>query len=364
MGRALQGPELYEHRVTDYLEKFFRELGVPYERQAVAPKRENIVARYEPAGATSTLVLEAHQDTVPTDNMTIDPFNPRVENGRMYGRGSCDIKGGMACMLAAFARVVREKPKGACRLVMACSADEEHTMLGVKAMAKLNLGPKPIAAVIAEPTNLNIVNAHKGACRWHIFTKGRSCHSSRPELGINAIYHMAQIVSAVQQFADNLRATKIDPVLGPATMSIGRIEGGTSVNTVPDSCKVEVDRRVIPGEDPRKLPGDLLAFVKSKVSNEVQFEFTEPWIMMPALSSQHNGEIATRLGQAIDSIKGKHEVMSVPYGTDAATLAEAGISSVVFGPGDISRAHTCDEWTPLDEVEQASEILYRLALGK
>ena len=364
MGRDLQSPDLYEHRVTAYLEDFFRSLGVPYERQAVAAQRENIVARYEPAGATSTLILEAHQDTVPTDNMIIKPFDPRIENGKLYGRGSCDIKGGMAAMLATFARVVREKPAGACRVVMACSVDEEHTMLGVKGLAQLNFGPKPVQAVVAEPTNLNIVNAHKGACRWHIFTKGRSCHSSRPELGINAIYHMAQIVLAVQQFADNLRATKIDPILGPATMNIGRIEGGTSVNTVPDRCKVEIDRRVLPGEDPRKLPGDLIAFVKSKVGREVEFEFTEPWIMMPALSAAASGDLVEQLGQAIDKVKGKHEVMSVPYGTDAATLAEAGIPSVVFGPGDISRAHTCDEWTPLDEVEQASEILFKLATAK
>src|SRR5262249_52983087 len=149
----------------------------------------------------------------------------------------------------------------------------------------------------------------KGACRWDIITKGRSCHSSRPELGVNAIYHMAQLVEAVRQFADNLRATKIDPLLGPATMSIGRIEGGTSVNTVPDRCRVEVDRRVIPGEDARKLAGDLLAFVKGKVDRQVEFEFAQPWILMPALSAEASGELVEQLGRAIDRVRGKHKVM-------------------------------------------------------
>src|SRR5206468_7518210 len=127
MGRPAQGPEFFEHRVTAYLEDFFKGLGVPYERQPVAPLRDNIVARCEVPGARRTLLLEAHQDTVPTDNMTIDPFGARVENGRLYGRGACDIKGGMAAMLAAFARVAREKPRGAANVVMACSVDEEHT---------------------------------------------------------------------------------------------------------------------------------------------------------------------------------------------------------------------------------------------
>ena len=98
MGRPVQGPEFYEHRVTDYLEEFFRSLGVPCERQSIAPQRDNLIARFESPGAQPTVIFEAHQDTVPTDNMTIDPFAARVENGRLYGRGACDIKGGMASM--------------------------------------------------------------------------------------------------------------------------------------------------------------------------------------------------------------------------------------------------------------------------
>src|ERR1700676_3587970 len=119
MGRDLRGPTVFEHRVTAYLEEFFRGLGVRWERQAVAPQRDNILAWYEPAGAERTLVFEVHQDTVPTDGMTIDPFGAVVENGRLHGRGACDVKGGMAAMLAAFARLVREKPGGARRVAMA-----------------------------------------------------------------------------------------------------------------------------------------------------------------------------------------------------------------------------------------------------
>ncbi len=123
MGRALTGPEIYEHRVTAYLEGFFRDLGVRWQRQSVAPLRDNIVAFHEPPGATWTLVLEAHQDTVPTDHMTIDPFGAVVSAGRLSGRGACDVKGGMAAMLSAFARLVRERPPHCPRVVMACTVD-------------------------------------------------------------------------------------------------------------------------------------------------------------------------------------------------------------------------------------------------
>ena len=349
---------ILEHRVTAYLEQFFRSLGVPYERQAVAPQRENIVARLNVAGAKRTLMLEAHQDTVPVDGMIVEPFGAKIEGNKLYGRGACDIKGGMAAMLACFARLVREKPKGCCNVIMACSVDEESTMLGVLELAKRT---KADFAVVAEPTNLNIVNAHKGVVRWNLSTAGRSCHSSAPEQGINAIYRMGKLLVGIEQYAAHLRATTNDPLLGSATLSVGRIEGGTSVNTVPDQCRIEIDRRLIAGEIPEEQSGHLLAFLKDKAGIDFPFELTAPWIRMPALSPTGSEEIQGLLGAAIDAVHGSHKVHPVPYGTDAATLAWAGIPSVVFGPGDIAKAHTLDEWVPLDEVETASNILFRLA---
>jgi acetylornithine deacetylase len=360
MGRALQGPEIYEQRVTAYLEDFFRGLGVPYQRQTVAPQRDNIVARCEREGTRPTLLLEAHQDTVPTDNMTIDPFGAQIENGRLYGRGACDIKGGMAAMLATFARLVREKPRGARNVIMACTVDEEHTFLGVQRLVRD--GVKADMAVVAEPTQLSIVNAHKGVVRWNLIALGRSCHSSRPEQGVNAIYNMAGLLIGIEQFAESLRTSRDDPLLGPPTLSVGRIEGGTSANTVPDRCRIEIDRRLIPGEDPRSAPRELADYLGKSLDGTVPFEWSEPWLQAPALNPVGSEELVKRLGKAVDAVKGSRQVMAVAYGTDASTIAQAGIPAVVFGPGDIGKAHTCDEWVPLDEVEQASEILYRLAL--
>jgi acetylornithine deacetylase len=362
MGRSAQGPEFFEHRVTAYLEDFFRTLGVPYERQPCAPQRDNIVARCDLPDASRTIVLEAHQDTVPTDNMTIDPFGARIEEGRLYGRGACDIKGGLAAMLATFARVVRERPRGAANVIMACSVDEEHTSLGVRRLVEKGL--KADMAVVAEPTQLDIVHAHKGIARWHVVTPGRSCHSSSPEQGINAIYRMGRLLVAIEKYAARLRASRTDPLLGPPTLSVGRIEGGTSVNTVPDRCRIEVDRRIIPGEDPFDAHADFVAFLRGEDDIDFPFECVAPWMGKTALGPLGSEELIARLGRAVDSVRGSHRVTAVPYGTDASTLSAAGIPSVVFGPGDIARAHTCDEWVPLAEVEQASEILYRFVCNE
>jgi acetylornithine deacetylase len=359
MGRPMPEDIIYEHRVTAYLEDFFRGLGVPYERQPVAPQRDNIIARFDSPGALRTILMEAHQDTVPIDHMTIDPFGARIDNGRMYGRGACDIKGGLAAMLTTFARLVRDRPHGAANVILACAVDEEFTFLGVQKLVQSRL--KADMAVVAEPTQLQIVHAHKGVVRWHMHTTGRSCHSSAPEKGVNAIYRMGRLLVAIEQFAEWLRTSRSDPLLGPPTLSVGRIEGGVSVNTVPDRCRIEIDRRVIPGEDPLAAPGELTAFLQNELGIEFPFECDVPWMSKRALSPLKSTELVARLGNAIDAVTGGHRVFAVPFGTDASTLAEAGIPSVVFGPGDIARAHTCDEWVPLDEVEQASEVLYRLA---
>jgi acetylornithine deacetylase len=365
MGRPLTGPEIYEHRVTAYLEEYFRTLGVPFERQAVAPLRDNIVATCDLPGSGPTLVFEVHQDTVPTDQMTIPPFGAAIDGGRLYGRGSCDIKGGMAAMLAAFARIVGERPAGgARRVIMACTVDEEFTFLGVQRLAKTDFASGrggPVCAVVAEPTELQIVNAHKGAVRWVMTTTGRACHSSRPELGINAIYHMARLLPAIERYAAEVSASRCDPRLGTPTLSVGMISGGTSVNTVPDRCSVEIDRRLIPGEDPAEAQRHFVARMREAAGPDIKFDCMEPFLAAPPLSPEGSAELVARLGAAIDAVVGSHQVLAVPYGTDAAPLAAAGVPSVVFGPGDIARAHTRDEWVPLDEVERASEILHRLA---
>jgi acetylornithine deacetylase len=243
-------------------------------------------------------------------------------------------------------------------IVIACTCDEEHTFLGVQHLVKTL---KADAAIVAEPTQLKIVHAHKGVVRWHVTTPGRSCHSSRPEQGVNAIYRMGKLLSGIERYANWLRGSANDALLGPPTLSVGRIEGGLSVNTVPDFCRIEVDRRLIPGEDPLKAAVHFDEYLRKQSDLDVPFTSASPWLHCPALPSQEKSEIARSLAGAIKDVTGKCEFEAVPYGTDASSLAGAGIPSVVFGPGDIAQAHTADEWIELDQIDAAAEILFRLA---
>jgi acetylornithine deacetylase len=364
MGRTdLPADILHESRVGRHLEHEIRNLGCHVRRQAVAPGRDNLVAVYDPpAPPPFTVIFECHQDTVPVDAMTVEPFGAHVEGGRLYGRGACDVKAGAAVMLGAFARLLKEKPAGSARVVLAYTVDEEHTFLGVQELVKSGLAAD--YAVVAEPTLLNIVNAHKGVVRWQVETAGRACHSSRPEQGVNAIYRMARVLTAVEEYAETLRTLPPEPRLGPRTLSVGRITGGASPNTVPDFCRIDIDRRLLPGEDPNGARSDLDAFLAAYPGVDFPFRSSPPSFACPPLDPANSGELVARLGAAIDSVAGRHEVHAVPYGTDASTLSNAGIPSVVFGPGDIAQAHTKDEWIDLAQLEPAAEILFRFACRK
>ena len=367
MGRDVSGPEYFEENLTRYLLDFFERLGLPCEQRELAAGRSNLLARFDSPDSDVTILLDAHQDTVPTDGMTIDPFDPVVKEGRLYGRGACDVKGGMAAMLAAVARLAHERPSGAANVFLSLSCDEEATILGVRDLAEQiesagqpdsQFSRRPDVAVVAEPTDLNVVVAHRGATRWKIRTAGRACHSSRPENGINAIYRMARVVRALEDYAAELGdQIPPHPLCGPATLSVGRIEGGVSVNTVPDFCEIEIDRRVIPGEDGRAVMEPVREYLAERI--DVPFEFSPPWITGSTLSDADNGPWADRLLTHIAAVVGPREKVGVAYGTNASRISTAGVPSMVFGPGSIEQAHTKDEWIDLGELEQAAEIYYR-----
>jgi acetylornithine deacetylase len=172
---------------------------------------------------------------------------------------------------------------------------------------------------------------------------------------------MGRVLPVIEEYADQLVRSAAHPRLGPPTLSVGRIEGGASVNTVPDGCVIEVDRRLLPGEEPRAAWNDFCDHLLARSAVPV---ICDPiWLACPALDSDIAAGVRDRLGKAIDAVEGRHEVLAVPFGTDASSIALAGVPAVVFGPGDIAQAHTRDEWVELDQIDRAAEILYRFLVG-
>jgi len=369
MGRDFGPDEPLESRLSDHLTGLLTGWEIPHERIEVAPKRANIVARISVSGSDHTILLDAHQDTVPVDGMTIAPFDPVVRDGKLYGRGACDVKGGMAAMLAAFHRLHRDGTAG-CNVVLSLTCDEEATQLGVTDVVALwqdgnhrsqLLPSAPDVAIIAEPTELDVVVAHRGATRWKIRTTGRACHSSDPTQGVNAIYRMGRLLAVLEEYAQQLPASKpAHPLCGPATLSVGRIGGGVSVNTVPDTCEIEIDRRVRPGEDGLAVMDEVHDYLRQRL--DFDFEIVPPWIVGLTLSDDLNQKLADELLAVIEAVAGPHRALGVPYGTHASRFDAAGVRAVVFGPGSIEQAHTKDEHIDINQLKLAAEVYYRYCL--
>jgi acetylornithine deacetylase len=249
--------------------------------------------------------------------------------------------------------------------------NEEHGFTGATHLARMfsraeghptsNLLPRiPDAAIVAEPTLLNVVVAHKGTARWRCHTHGRAGHSSQPHLGDNAIYHMARVLQAFEQYAMNVVPhLNSHPLCGSPTLSVGVISGGLSVNTIPDRCTIEVDRRVLPGDDPEETWRHAVDYVNSISPTGTPVVHDSPFMSTRGLPDDANGEIASRLSAVAMECNAPGEQIGVPYGTDAPHFAAAGCPSVVFGPGSIAQAHTVDEWLEIEQLEKAAEVYYQ-----
>jgi acetylornithine deacetylase len=365
MGGEVRGSDYLEARLTDFLQHWAGERQIPWERHTVLPGRDNLLMRLQGRGPHSerTVLLEVHQDTVPVDGMTIAPFAAELREERIFGRGACDVKGGMAAMLTTIAQLAEQSADHP-TIVLACTVNEENGFHGVRHLCQLwcdgtsaLLPRRPDVAVVAEPTELDVVVAHKGTVRWRCHTLGRAAHSSNPAAGENAIYRMQPVLQVLQQYANHvLAASAEDPLVGRATLSVGTIHGGLSVNTVPDRCTIEIDRRLLSSECPTAAYDQVRAYLASQLG-ESAATHEPPFLSAPGLTSGVNGPLAQKLSRCSQRQGGHGQCIGVPFGTDAGTLSAAGIPTVVFGPGSIRQAHTKDEWIDVSSLRQAVEIL-------
>lgn len=340
-----------EAEAAAYVRKFFEQRGIEVWEQEVFPGRNNVIARIPGRDSTRRLVFEAHMDTVSIKGMTIDPFDPVVRDGKMHGRGSVDDKAGLAAMMHAVADIHASGELPPCEVWMAAVVDEEYSFRGV---VKLCEGLKADAAVVAEPTEFRCVIASKGVLRWRIKTKGKAAHSSKPHLGINAITAMARVVLALNEDHARMQPAA-HPLLGPGTCNVGVIHGGVQVNFVPDEAVIEIDRRLLPGEEvPQVLAHyQVLLDALMKQHPDVVAEMEEPMLQDWAFQTDAGEPLVQLARTLLGEMQRNDEVCGVPFGSDASKFSRMGIPTILFGPGSIDQAHAAVEYVECAEVEKA-----------
>jgi acetylornithine deacetylase len=377
MGRDVSGPHYLEGRVGDFLVQRLSAAGIPWVRQHVAPGRDSIIARLDATVPGSPVLLwDAHQDTVPAEGMTIEPFTPVVREGRMYGRGTCDVKGGLAAMMTALERLALAEKRHA-TVVFAATVGEEFGFLGALALASLWHGSgtlpgddavrgllesKPVLAIVAEPTELDLVVSHKGSMKWRMRVHGRACHGAFPEQGINALYIAARAALAIEELSRELLARHPDHPCGPPTLSLGTLRGGAGVNLVPDLAVLELERRLLPEENPAEVRAEMIERIAA-ACGDARLEHDAPFSDTYGLPDGTLDPAAAPWVVAIQraaTSRGAGRRTAARYGTNAGVYAAAGVPSIVFGPGSIAQAHTADEWIDLGQLTAATDILVEI----
>lgn len=348
-----------EAEVASYIQEFFSDCHPIIETQDVFPGRQNLICHFPGQNTDKVLLFEAHMDTVSIPAGARSTLVPEIVDGRLYGRGSCDTKGSIAAMICAIKSLFLEEGTFPLSICFLGAVDEEYRAKGIYEFIKQDM--QVDGAVVGEPTGLNIVIAHKGVYRFTLTTEGKSVQSSKPQLGVNAIYKMMDVIQEVLEVLQPTYKDTGNALTGGPTVSVGVIQGGKEVNTVPNFCQIEVDRRVIPGENRADVEAEFQKILDSLRLRDVTFKATITNAFFdPPLDTDRESSIVRSMANVCEARLGKATIMGVPYGSDASKLASIGIPSIVFGPGDIVHAHSSDEYVDIDELVSATEIYRNL----
>jgi succinyl-diaminopimelate desuccinylase len=331
-----------------------QELGFTVEYFDYEEGRTSVVARLGGSGAKAPLCLTGHLDVVPLGSRawSKDPFRGETDGDRLYGRGTSDMKAGVAAMLIA-ARNLAKKLQGTPGIVLVLTAGEEGGCVGSRQLAQTQLLGRAGAMVVGEPTSNYPLVGHKGSIKFHAKFRGVSAHGSMPELGVNAVYKAANAVSRLEFF--DFHAPD-HPIMGAPTLNVGTIEGGSGVNLVPDSAQIGVDIRTVPGVDHDLLLSRLKKLLGEDTELEVFSNLPPVWTAPQTEWVQRVYEIAKPyVGEA-------PQPKTAPYMTDAANLLTAyrGAPTVVLGPGDAAQAHQTDEHASMERIRQAVDLYEKI----
>jgi succinyl-diaminopimelate desuccinylase len=356
-----ENPPGDEREVCEVSRKWLDKLGFESEVFEATEKRINLIATKTWGREGRTLIWSGHYDVVPAGDLKLwhhPPYEARVVENRIYGRGTADMKGGIASALEAAAILARmgEEPKG--KLVFILSADEEtSSRLGMDYLTEKGIIHEGSgdAAIVGEPTGLDVVIAERGYVWLKISTIGRSAHGSTPELGINAIEKMSRVVSKLA----SMKLKGNHPILGKPTHNIGTIEGGTKVNVVADSCVIRIDRRTLPGENAEKVREDYEQVVErlQQEDEELQAE-VEMFDYANASEISLEEEVVKLAQQAVASVTEENPILGgLSAASDARFLINrCGIPTIICGPGSLKQAHAVDEYTTVQQIVDAAKV--------
>ena len=345
-----------ELEIARFVAEWCERAGLETTLTELVPGRANVVAIARGSAGGRSLMLNAHLDTVGVAGME-NPFEPRLENGRLYGRGAQDMKGSLAACMLATVEAGRRGLRG--DVIMTAVADEEFASIGTEAVAA---SIRADAAIVTEPTELRLAIAHRGFVHLEVEVHGRAAHGSRPDVGIDAIAKTGRILVGIEELDGRLRADPTHPYLGSGSVHASLIEGGQEFSSYPARCLLQAERRTIPGETRELAERELREIVAQAGDSDPDFsaDVRAP-ISREPFSIAEDAEVVDAVRRHATSVLGTApETVGVPFWADSALLAGAGIPTVVFGPtGD--GLHTEVEWVDVASLEQCVEIYAAVA---
>jgi len=352
-----------ERACCDVLSDYFRTVGIQTEIIEYEKGRANVVAKIRGKSDGPSLLLNGHLDTVSIgEGWHKDPFGGEVEDGKMFGRGTSDMKSGVAAVAASLKSIAESGVELDGDLIFTAVADEESFgPAGTKYL--LEKGIRADAAIVTEPTDLQIEIAQRGILWLNVVTEGRAAHGGRPWLGVNAIQQMVDFLTELRNLEPKLAKRKHDLVLSPS-INVGTIKGGTRVNIVASSCSVEIDRRTIPGETTKQALEEIDEILQKlragvrpfKATFEIladsdAFEIPRDHRLVESLQE------AAHYGNGIEQAQQQPKITGKDATSDAALLFRAGMPTLLFGPGQYKVSHTSDEYVELDKLASGTKIL-------
>lgn len=346
-----------EAQIGEAIAAHLRTIGLDVVRQTVDGDRANIIGVLEGRAPGRSLMLCGHIDTVGVEGMGA-PFSPEERDGRLYGRGAQDMKGGVAAMIDA-ARVVARGGLATGRLIVAAVVDEEYESRGADALVR---EWKADAGVVTEPTDLQIAVAHKGFAWFEIDTRGRAAHGSRPAEGRDAILYMGRILSRLDALDRDLQASGRHELLGAASLHASVIGGGRELSSYPDRCTLKMERRTIPSETGQKVWLELDGILRDLRDQDPNFEADLRLLFArPPYELEANHPLADAIGHTAERVTRRPPTFGgMSFWTDAAVMGEAGIPSVLYGPGGAG-LHSTEEYVVLQDVLTCRDVLASLA---